>query len=120
MVSDGLIAWVCEGTKRSPRVVELVNQDPMVIQVFLKYLRSLGIDEKRLRGRLEIAVDEDQEKEMEKWSNITGIPKSQFTKPILKYHKGRRSTCSMVVRYSSAELQRRIIEEAKKFGYLSR
>jgi len=77
------------------------------------------LDEKRLRGRLQASAKEDIQNEINKWSVITGIPKSQFIKPVIKRHEGRRKSSGVIIRYSSAELRRKLIKEAKKFGFLS-
>lgn len=115
---SGLIIWVCEGTKRNHRQVEAINEDPQVIREFLAYLRAQGIDETRLRARVQCS-GKNVEHETKKWSKITGIPVFQFTKPIIKRGKGRRESSSLIIRYSSAELKRRIEAEARSYGFLS-
>jgi hypothetical protein len=48
----GLVIWVCEGTKRNHRQVEIVDDNELLVKVFIKYLRSLVMDEGRLRARV--------------------------------------------------------------------
>jgi hypothetical protein len=38
----GLVIWICEGTKRSHRQVEVVNDNELAVRAFLEHLRSLG------------------------------------------------------------------------------
>jgi hypothetical protein len=118
MIPAGLVIWICEGTKRNHRQVELVNANPRVVTLFLEYLSSFGIDKSRLRARVQCSK-EDVRTEVERWSGITGIPIAQFTKPILKAGNGRRKTNSVIVRYSSAELKERLFKEAHKYGFSS-
>jgi hypothetical protein len=114
----GLVIWVCEGTKRNHRQVEIVNDNELLVKAFLKYLRSLVIDERRLRARVPCSA-EDVISEQIRWSKITGIPVGQFTKPIVKPPKAAvRKSNSVIVRYSSEPLKQKLLSEGKRFGLL--
>ncbi len=95
----GIILWWTEGTKayRDKRwengwiyPVDVTNTNPEIIKVFLEFLRKdIGVNESRLKLQLQIHEGDDQ-KEMESyWSKITKIPKSRFTKTIIR-PKGRK------------------------------
>ena len=135
-VPTGLVIWVCEGTKRNHRQVEIVNDNELLVKVFIEYLRSFAIDERRLRARVQCSA-EDVMAEQIRWSKITGIPVTQFTKPIVKAHKTivrksnslivrysseslivRYSSELLIVRYSSESLKQQLISEGKRFGLL--
>jgi len=117
-VPTGLVIWVCEGTKRNHRQVEMVNDNELLVKVFIEYLRSFAIDERRLRARVQCSA-EDVMAEQIRWSKITGIPVTQFTKPIVKAHKTIvRKSKSVIVRYSSESLKQQLISEGKRFGLL--
>lgn len=92
--------------------VELVNTNPVLVQIFLAYLRTLNIDEKRLRGRLFIHDEKNAEEYAKFWSNLTGIPLSQFGKIMIKKgSKFRRNKCRygiFVVRYHDKEIFEKI------------
>src|SRR5271170_1808933 len=93
----GLVIWICEGTKRNHRQVEVVNDNELVVRAFLEYFRSLGIEEDRLRARVQCSA-EDVKSEEDRWSEITGIPITQFTKPIVKVGKEvERKSNSVIV-----------------------
>jgi hypothetical protein len=114
----GLVIWICEGTKRNHRQVEVVNDNDLVIVAFLEYFRSFGIEERRLRARVQCSA-EDVKSEEVRWSKITGIPIFQFTKPIVKIGKGAaRKSNSVIVRYSSQPLKQQLFSEGKRFGLL--
>ena len=96
----------------------MVNDDELLVKAFIRYLRSLVIDEGRLRARVQCSA-EDVVSEQIRWSKITGIPLGQFTKPIVKAPKATmRKSNSVVVRYSSQSLKQKLLSEGKPFGLL--
>ena len=108
----GLIIWWTEGTKAYQRKsghgtwvknVDVTNTNPKIILAFLDFLRyDVCIDEKRLRVQLQIHEGDEQEILESFWSNITHIPKGQFTKTIVRPRGNKigksRGTCK--IRYS--------------------
>jgi len=117
-VPTGLVIWACEGTKRNHRQVEMVNDNELLVKAFIEYLRLFAIDERRLRARVQCSA-EDVVAEQIRWSKITSIPVTQFTKPIVKAHKANaRKSNSVIVRYSSQALKQKLISEGKRFGLL--
>lgn len=118
VVEEGLLIWICEGSKEgNERMVELVNSDVGIIIKFLQWLRRKGIDEKRLRARIQ-AHPSQLEEATNTWSLITDIPKTQFNKPILKKGELRKGRHSVVIRYSSKKLFDEIKHEAQENGFL--
>jgi hypothetical protein len=121
----GLVIWICEGTKRNHRQIEVVNDNELIVRAFLEYLRSLGIEEERLRARVQCSA-EDVKPEEARWSKITDIPITQFTKPIVKVGKPivkvgkrvKRKSNSVIVRYSSQSLKKQLCSEGRRFGLL--
>lgn len=96
----------------------MVNDNDLLVKLFIGYLRSLGVTESRLRARVQCSA-EDVASEQVRWSKITGIPVAQFTKPIVKPPKpGARKSNSVIVRYSSEALKRELLSEARYFGLL--
>lgn len=84
-----LLYW-CEGTKGEYRC-RITNSDPTLIIAFLKLFRSSFIvDEKKFRACLHLHTYHDEIKQREYWSQITGIPLSQFTKTYQKSNTGKR------------------------------
>lgn len=65
--------------------VDLANSDPEIILIFLKFLRKIyGVDEQRLRVLLYCYEDQDINELIRYWSEITKIPKNQFSKPYVR------------------------------------
>ncbi len=96
----------------------MVNDNELLVKAFIEYLRSFTTDERRLRARVQCSA-EDVVTEQIRWSEITGIPVSQFTKPIVKTPKAiARKSNSVIVRYSSESLKQQFISEGKRFELL--
>jgi len=118
-----LIYW-CEGTRSvrqnrgNPVQIEFVSSDPLLIKLFLNFLRSvLKTKEDKLRGRIQIHENYNKEKIENYWSKISGIPTSQFQKPIIKRRKiSYRFTYNVleygtfIVRYGSKEKYNELIK----------
>lgn len=91
-----LIIWWCEGTKARPDKrwkesksmlcsVEVTNTDWKIIKIFADFLREdVGIENKVLRGQVQIHEGDDQETLEMYWSKSIGIPRAQFDKTIVR------------------------------------
>ena len=95
-----LTIWWCEGTKARKdkrwknsysRAIEVTNTNPMIIAIFLDYLRNnLNIPNEKIHGQVQIH-EGDNRKEIELfWSQISNIPILQFNKTIIR-KKGNKS-----------------------------
>ncbi len=118
-----LVYW-CEGTKSirqnrgNPVQIEFVSSDPLLIKLFVEFLRStLKVKENKLRGRLQIHGVNNKEKAEKYWSKISGIPISQFQKPIIKktniVHRFNYNILeygTFIVRYGSKEKYNELIQ----------
>jgi transcriptional regulator with XRE-family HTH domain len=77
----GLAYYSGEGAKRGGGVV-FANSDPKVIAFFMTWLRRyFAIDESRLRLHLYLHQGLDLVEANAFWSQLTGIPESQFIRP---------------------------------------
>lgn len=80
-----------EGGKSSDSYVYFINSDPIMVEVFIKLLRSAySIDEKKLRAIVHVHEYHDKEEIKRFWSDVTKIPTSQFTKSYLKPNTAKR------------------------------
>jgi len=80
-----MIYW-CEGSK-SPKshTVDLANCDPLMLKIFIRFLRKIcRVDEKRIKIYLYAYSNQDISKNIEYWSHVINIPKSQFTQPYIR------------------------------------
>jgi len=65
--------------------VDLVNSDPRMIKLFLKFLRTTcAVDETRLRVFLYCYANQNIKSLKRYWQNVTNIPLDQFTKPYVR------------------------------------
>lgn len=85
----GTMLYWGEGYKGNEKIpahgVDFANSDYKMIVLFLEFLRKVFIlDEKRFRVYLYCYSDQDVPKIIQFWSELTKIPKSQFTKPYVR------------------------------------
>lgn len=81
----GVMLYWGEGHKLGKTTVDFANSDNDMISLFLKFLRKVcGIDEKRLRVYAYFYSNQDVNKNINYWSKLTKISRSQFTKPYIR------------------------------------
>ena len=75
-----------EGHKNgNPTRVALGNTDPLIIRVFLKFLRDIcGVEQNKIRCEINIYDDVDLNVALEYWSRVVELPLSHFSKPIVR------------------------------------
>ncbi len=82
--------YMGEGTKADDQF-SIANSDPRIIQAWLAILRSwFDIDERKFRCQLMLTEGMNENALKIYWSEITGIPVSQFTKGSTKKDSGGR------------------------------
>ncbi|MFJ8760933.1 hypothetical protein [Streptomyces cyaneofuscatus] len=117
----GVGLYWAEGTKSKPyrtqERVTFVNSDPGMIEVFLAWLRLLGVDDDALRFHVLIHETADVAGAERFWADLTGAAPSAFGKTSLKKHSPKTNRknagenyrgCLAVRVLKSAELYRRI------------
>jgi len=82
--------YECEGGKGKFSSVEFTNSDPLLVEIFLKLLRTIFIvDESKFRIIMHLHSYHDEHVEQKFWSQITGIPRSQFHRSYKKNESGQ-------------------------------
>ncbi|MEU3656912.1 hypothetical protein AB0E67_29710 [Streptomyces sp. NPDC032161] len=117
----GVGLYWAEGSKAKPHRPEervtFVNSDPHMIEVFLAWLRLLGVRPDHLRFHVHIHETADVPTAEQFWRALTGADASAFGKTSLKKHSprtNRKNTgpayrgCLVVRVLKSADLYRRI------------
>lgn len=115
-----LVAGLClywgEGTKAGTSTLRLANTNPVMIQFFIEWLKSLGVPKSELNIMLHLYTDMDPVRETMYWSKILRIPTSQFSSPYIKKssrerinHKGGfgHGTCNIGI--GSVPLKERVM-----------
>ena len=91
----GVALYAGEGAKRDG-AVKFANSDPCMVAFYWAWLRRFfEIDEARLRLRLYLHEGLDLDASIAFWSEVTGIPPSQFQKPYRGFPTRASGTPSM-------------------------
>ncbi|HEX2772100.1 MAG TPA: resolvase, partial [Micromonosporaceae bacterium] len=90
----GAAIYWCEGTKAKPWRpndcrVRLVNSDPMLVLLFLRFLEALGVPLASLRFRVSIHESADVAAAVEWWAQLVGVPAESFQRTTLKRERPR-------------------------------
>ncbi len=110
----------CEGSKSIKDSVTFTNSDPNLIKTFiLLFRKSFKLNESKFRILMHLHDYHNEKIQKEFWSNITGIPASQFMKTYNKkttglYKKEGYQGC-IQVRYRDVVVGRKLHAVAKKF-----
>ncbi|SDM65270.1 hypothetical protein SAMN05444921_111125 [Streptomyces wuyuanensis] len=116
----GVALYWAEGSKDKAwdrmEYLKLINSDPDVVTLHLRWLELLGVSRDRLRLQISIHESADLEAAQQYWSDLTGVARTQFNKPVVKRHNprtGRKNTgdtcrgCVAIYVRGSADLYRR-------------
>ncbi len=95
----GIALYWAEGHKAGARGVDFVNTDPAMIRLMMRWFREIcHVHEKQFRIRLQIHSQDNLEKSVGYWSQITGLPVGQFTKAYAKISpSSKRKTGNLAI-----------------------
>ena len=115
-----LLFW-CEGTKNYRDGVRFTNSDPLLMQTFLALFRkSFNLDEKRFRALMHLHSYHNELKQLNFWSQITKIPKSQFLKTFWKNSKHQKTRVDyegcLSLRYNDSNIAKQLHSFYKTFA----
>lgn len=110
----GIALYAGEGAK-TDGVVNFANSDPKMVRFFCAWLRHFfAVDENRLRVRIYLHEGLDLEAAERFWSQVTGVPVSQFRKgyrapadPSIRHNKHEHGC--VYVNYSCSRTHRQIM-----------
>ena len=112
----GLIIWWCEGTKIRKdkrwknsfvKVIEVTNCNHELIKIFIDFLKlDLNIPVSKMKAQIQVHRGDDVKKIEKFWQSITGIPKIQFNKTIIREvgHKPGKNLGTFKVRVYGRDL----------------
>lgn len=111
----GIFLYWAEGTKAWDSKTEFTNSDPILIKLFVTWLLQEGISLEKIKIRLQLYSDMSIEETISFWSEFLKMPKSQFSKPMIKKskksrisYKGRHGHGTCQVIYGDRLLNERI------------
>lgn len=113
-IACALLYW-SEGTKeeRNKRV-SFINADHNMIKYFLYVFRkSFDIDERKFKALIHLHEYHNEKKQIEFWSSVTNIPRSQFNNSYIKSNTGKNKKKNypgcVSVRYSDAKIYKELM-----------
>lgn len=83
----GFFLYWGEGGKTKPYTVTVSNTDPSVLQFFLAWIEQLGWSREKVKVRIQLYSDMDQDREQSYWQKKLALPKECFQKPYIKKTK---------------------------------
>ncbi|WBB65090.1 helix-turn-helix domain-containing protein [Micromonospora sp. WMMD812] len=87
----GAAVYWCEGTKSKPwrrdDHVQLVNSDPGLLALFLRFLETCGVDRSVPSYRVSIHETADADAATTWWARRLGLPPDRFGRPTVKKHR---------------------------------
>lgn len=120
LIVGAMVYW-CEGAKSKPwrrqTTAILINSDPDLIRLYLRFLALCGWGVDRLTFRISIHENADVEAATRYWAEVAGVVESRFKKPTLKKHNpitvrknigDHYQGCLIVTALKSAALYRQI------------
>ena len=102
----GLFLYWGEGNKTTPFSTILSNSNPLMIKFFVFWLiNTFRVPLDKMRIKIHLYQDMNEQKEIDFWSKLTKIPKKQFNKSYIKQttlagltYKGfNHGTCNIMV-----------------------
>jgi transposase len=90
----GAAIYWCEGEKAKPwrpaaPFLTFVNSDPVLLQLFLRFLQAAGVGRRQLTYRVSIHETADAEAVRDWWAQRLDLPLECFHRPTLKRHRPR-------------------------------
>jgi hypothetical protein len=86
-----MLFW-CEGSKDISSGPRFINSDPVMVKLYLSLLRTaFDVDESKFRALIHLHDYHDQQIQLNFWSEVTKIPRSQFHNSYLKPHTGKNT-----------------------------
>lgn len=86
----GTVLYWAEGAKSKPyrrsEVVALINSDPNVIRLYIRWLGLLGVALETCRYNVSIHETADIASAQRFWADVAGVPLAWFSKPVIKRH----------------------------------
>jgi len=118
----GLMLYWAEGAKKQPHKIDFANSNPLMIKLFIKFLRKIyRVNESRLRCLIFGYPSHNIQELTNYWSKLTHIPKSQFIKPYIRQDGGntrdKMKYGVLHVSYSDKRLFQLILKEIRHLSY---
>ena len=118
--------YIGEGKKKTHGEVAIANTNPQVIRTFMRFLQEIcGVEPSQMVAGINVYDDVDLEQVQGYWEAVTGLPRAQFHKPVVRRSRGgthleKSAYGTVTVGFYSTKLQAIILcwcaEYLDKFG----
>ncbi len=99
----GLGIYIGEGSKTQSHV-RLVNADPKVLRLYVRWLRMLGLRSENLSVRIHLYPDTPIQEAESYWCKQLGVPLAQFQSPSIDRRVGKDRKRSATHTYGTAHV----------------
>lgn len=99
----GIALYAGEGSKTN-NLVRLVNADPTIIRLFIKWLGVLGVPRSHIVIRIHAYPDSDLKTITQFWINETRLPTTQFQRPCIDMRVNKDRKRSAVHQHGTAHV----------------
>ena len=91
LILVGAVAYWCEGAKEKPwhksvQMLEFINSDIGLIELFLRYVELLGVGRAALTYRVSIHESADVQGATQWWADQVGVSEERFRAAVVKTH----------------------------------
>jgi|GEM_PF-2546071 len=110
----GILLWWAEGTKGG-KSVQFVNTSADMVAIYMRFLREIGVEMARVKAKIKVMNSSQVGDCQNYWSELTGIPITNFTKPIIRdkeiseAHRGHKGCITLT--YASVNLKKQLEKE---------
>lgn len=92
LFTSGFYLYWGEGTKTAEYSVSFTNTDPAMVRCFVEWIQLLGISIDKLKLKLHLYSDQNENVLKHYWSRQTGVPLKNFYKTYTKPTESNRKT----------------------------
>lgn len=101
----GFFLYWGEGGKTKTYSITFSNTDPSMIRFYLRWVKQLGVPDKKVKVRLHLYTDMNIEEKIKFWVKTINVTEEQFTQPYiksskasnLKYRGFGHGTCNIII-----------------------
>ena len=100
----GLGVYIGEGTKTHD-IIRIINSDPLVIKLAIRWFKEIiGLSDRNITIRLHLYPDNNLEKCIKYWQNITGLPRENFQKTSIDRRTNKRNSKNKKLQFGTAHI----------------
>lgn len=117
----GAALYWAEGYKKTNWHMVFCNSDPSMIHLMMRFFRKIcGVKKNKIKAQIQIHPNVSADTATAYWARITGLPASQFSKPILQISKSSKNRRGNTLPYGTFRLRVNDVQLINKIkGWIS-